>query len=183
MKYWYLYCFTFILIIFLPAQLEKGRILSKKFWEGRKARARWSKRGLAEVQGLGLLAWTFGLDFQVRAIVEGIVPVAAIIAIRRIGLLYRRRMMKQDSEASFCFKVGYCFKVNVQMSTSLKSRDFVLWLFAKALHGFNHRIAGSTWLWSSYELITCCVNFCAQWKLVELGFRCGGALLCWVGKK
>jgi hypothetical protein len=76
--------------------------------------------------GPGARASTFGFDFQVRAIVEGTVPVAAVIAIRRIGLLYRRRMMKQDSEASFCFKVGYCFKVNVQMSTSLKSRDFVL---------------------------------------------------------
>jgi hypothetical protein len=107
---------------FITSPARKGSNSVEKVLRGSKSKSKTVEKKI----GRGTRALTFGFDFQVRAIAEGTIPVAAVVAIRRIGLLYRRRMMKQDGEANFCFKVGYCFKVNVQMSASLKSRDFVL---------------------------------------------------------
>jgi hypothetical protein len=98
--------FYFDHIFTSPAR--KGSNSVEKVLRGSKSKSKMVEKRT----GRGVRASTFGFDFQVRAIAEGTIPVAAVVAIRRIGLLYRSQMMKQDGEASFCFKVGYCFKVN-----------------------------------------------------------------------
>jgi hypothetical protein len=74
---------------------------------------------------------------HVRAIADGPVPVAAVAAIRNIGMLRHRRMMNQDAEASFCVEAGYCFKLGLQMNASLKSRDFCVLIICKSASWFQ----------------------------------------------